>query len=58
MSFNQNRISDKVCYDSYTRFITNYLKKMMREIIYSYEDIYSEINSKRTNRVQKYKLFM
>lgn len=44
MISNQNRISNEVCYTSYTNFTMKYLKKMIYEIVNTYDKINDSIN--------------
>lgn len=54
---NQNMISNKDCYISYTSFTIKYLKKMIGEIIDTYEEIISKLEGHKTVKTS-YKLFM
>lgn len=58
MISNQNRISDKACYTSYTKFSLEYLKRMIDEIMntfYTIEDMISDGTKKKSTA---YKLFI
>lgn len=54
---NLNRISDKVCYVSYSSFSVKYLKKMISEIIDTYQNINDSIEGNK-KPVSSYKLFI
>ena len=54
---NQNMISNKDCYVSYTKFTVTYLKKMINEIIDTYEEIINKLEGHKNPKGQ-YKLFM
>ena len=58
MILNQNRISDKACYVSYTDFSLKYLKRMIDEIINTFYTIEDSINSISKKKPTAYQLFM
>ena len=61
MTRNSQMMNVNVCYNSYTSFVNNYLKKMISGIIDTYDEINNILDSSHTknnNEHKSYKLFV